>query len=79
MIDDWIDIYKEDKDKALLQLMQFFINAAGCRGKISPDMQSTMEHAEIIRRMTEEFDEVSLLLFFLIIFFCFLCLFDNEL
>lgn len=59
MIDDWIDAYKENKDSALLQLMQFFINAAGCKGKITPTMQTTMEHAEIIRRMTEEFDEVT--------------------
>ncbi|RXG56416.1 Cohesin subunit SA-2, partial [Armadillidium vulgare] len=59
VIDDWIDSYKENKDSALLQLMQFFINAAGCKGKISSNMQATMEHAEIIRRMTEEFDEES--------------------
>lgn len=39
--------------------MQFFISAAGCRGRITPEMQASMEHAAIIRQMTEEFDEES--------------------
>lgn len=38
--------------------MQFFINASGCKGRITPHMQATMEHVTIIRKMTEEFDEV---------------------
>ncbi|XP_068205797.1 cohesin subunit SA-2 isoform X2 [Palaemon carinicauda] len=59
VVDDWIDSYKDNRDAALLQLMQFFINAAGCKGKITAHMQATMEHAEIIRRMTEEFEEES--------------------
>ena len=59
VVDDWIDRYKDNRDSSLLRLMQFFINAAGCKGKITPHMQATMEHAEIIRRMTEEFDEES--------------------
>lgn len=40
-----------------MQLMQFFINASGCKGKITPEM-AQMEHVMIIRKMTEEFDEV---------------------
>lgn len=39
--------------------MQFFINASGCKGRITADMQAMMEHTAIIRRMTEEFDEES--------------------
>ncbi|XP_037933761.1 cohesin subunit SA-1-like [Teleopsis dalmanni] len=39
--------------------MQFFINASGCKGKISSDMQHPMEHTAVIRKMTEEFDEES--------------------
>ena len=58
MVDDWIDSYKMNRDAALLQIMNFFIHASGCKGRITSDMQSTMEHAAIIRRMTEEFDEV---------------------
>jgi len=47
-----------NRDEALLVLMQFFINAAGCKGVITPAMSENMEHAAIIRKMTEEFDEV---------------------
>lgn len=50
--------------------MQFFINASGCKGRITPQMQATMEHVSIIRKMTEEFDEVNFLLFS-IFFRCF--------
>lgn len=39
-------------------LMQFFINASGCKGRITPEI-SFMEHTVIIRKMTEEFDEVN--------------------
>lgn len=48
-----------DREAALISLMQFFINAAGCKGRITQEMQATMEHAAIIRKMTEEFDEES--------------------
>ena len=33
-VDDWIDSYKSDRDSALLSLMQFFISASGCRGRL---------------------------------------------
>ncbi|XP_021930431.1 cohesin subunit SA-2 isoform X2 [Zootermopsis nevadensis] len=59
VVDDWIESYKVNRDAALLSLMQFFINASGCKGKITSYMQASMEHAAIIRRMTEEFDEES--------------------
>lgn len=58
-VDDWIETYKVQRDAALLSLMQFFINASGCKGKITSAMQGSMEHAGIIRKMTEEFDEES--------------------
>ena len=58
-VDDWIEEYKVDRDGALLKLMQFFISASGCKGKITSEMQSTGEHGDIIRKMTEEFDEES--------------------
>lgn len=57
IVDDWIESYKNNKEAALMQLMQFFINASGCKGKITPEM-AQMEHVMIIRKMTEEFDEV---------------------
>ncbi|XP_020296992.1 cohesin subunit SA-2 isoform X1 [Pseudomyrmex gracilis] len=59
IVDDWIEKYKSNRENALLMLMQFFINASGCKGSITPEMQQTMEHVAIIRKMTEEFDEES--------------------
>ncbi|XP_014259117.1 cohesin subunit SA-2 isoform X2 [Cimex lectularius] len=59
VVDDWIEAYKVNRDSALLALMQFFINASGCKGKITQAMATNMEHAAIIRKMTEEFDEES--------------------
>lgn len=47
-------------------LMQFFINASGCKGRITSEMQATMEHVAIIRKMTEEFDEVCINIYFFI-------------
>lgn len=57
IVDEWIESYKQDRDHALMVLMQFFINASGCKGRITPEI-SFMEHTVIIRKMTEEFDEV---------------------
>ncbi|XP_060516669.1 cohesin subunit SA-1 [Cylas formicarius] len=59
IVDDWIESYKVNREAALIELMQFFINAAGCKGRITQEMQAQMEHAAIIRKMTEEFDEES--------------------
>ncbi|KAK0092308.1 hypothetical protein PV326_001714 [Microctonus aethiopoides] len=59
IVDEWIEKYKMNRDNALLMLMQFFINASGCKGRITADMQSSMEHVAIIRKMTEEFEEES--------------------
>ncbi|CAN8018103.1 hypothetical protein HPB47_015182 [Ixodes persulcatus] len=59
VVDDWIESYKQDKDAALLDLMTFFFHCSGCKGRITPQMQATMEHTQIIRKMTEEFDEDS--------------------
>ncbi|XP_053673037.1 cohesin subunit SA-1 [Anopheles nili] len=59
IVDDWIERYKVDKDSALIALMNFFVHASGCKGKITPEMQQSMEHTAIIRKMTEEFDEDS--------------------
>lgn len=58
VVDEWIEQYKADRDSGLRAIMQFFISASGCKGKITAQMQNSMEHAAIIRRMTEEFDEV---------------------
>lgn len=32
MVDDWIEAYKNDRDAALLDLINFFIHCSGCKG-----------------------------------------------
>ncbi|MEE6496982.1 hypothetical protein FKM82_002547 [Ascaphus truei] len=59
VVDDWIEAYKSNKDVALLDLINFFIQCSGCKGVVSSDMFRHMQNSEIIRRMTEEFDEDS--------------------
>uniref|UniRef100_A0A8C5BNR8 Cohesin subunit SA n=1 Tax=Gadus morhua TaxID=8049 RepID=A0A8C5BNR8_GADMO len=59
VVDDWIESYKQDRDIALLDLINFFIQCSGCKGTVRIEMFRNMQNAEIIRKMTEEFDEVS--------------------
>ncbi|XP_071950467.1 cohesin subunit SA-2-like isoform X2 [Antedon mediterranea] len=59
IVDDWIETYKTNRDTALLDLINFIIQSSGCKGVVTTDMYATLEHSDIIRRMTEEFDEES--------------------
>ncbi|TKS83482.1 THO complex subunit 2 [Collichthys lucidus] len=59
VVDDWIEAYKHDRDVALLDLINFFIQCSGCKGAVSGEMFRNMQNSEIIRKMTEEFDEDS--------------------
>uniref|UniRef100_A0AAY4EVU7 Cohesin subunit SA n=1 Tax=Denticeps clupeoides TaxID=299321 RepID=A0AAY4EVU7_9TELE len=59
VVDDWIESYKQDRDLALLDLINFFIQCSGCKGAVRIEMFRNMQNAEIIRKMTEEFDEDS--------------------
>ena len=54
-------LLQSDRNAALLDLIQFYINASGCKGTITPQMmrQATEGFQDVIKRMTEEFDEVS--------------------
>uniref|UniRef100_A0A669F8C2 Cohesin subunit SA n=1 Tax=Oreochromis niloticus TaxID=8128 RepID=A0A669F8C2_ORENI len=59
VVDDWIEAYKHDRDTTLLDLINFFIQCSGCKGAVSGEMFRHMQNSEIIRKMTEEFDEDS--------------------
>ncbi|XP_033127030.1 cohesin subunit SA-2-like isoform X1 [Anneissia japonica] len=59
IVDEWIESYKTNRDTALLDLINFIIQSSGCKGVVTTDMYATLEHSDIIRRMTEEFDEES--------------------
>ncbi|XP_071443108.1 cohesin subunit SA-2-like isoform X2 [Hetaerina americana] len=57
VVEGWVQSYWLSRDGALLSLTQFFFNASGCKGKITQNMQATMEYTEIIAKMAEEFDD----------------------
>lgn len=57
LLDDWIESYRQDREAATLELLQFFLRSSGCLGKITPAMRESMDNTQIIRQMVEEFDE----------------------
>lgn len=57
VVDDWIESYRNNRDAALLELLQFFIHCSGCKGKITQEMRETMDNTQIIRQFMDEFDE----------------------
>lgn len=59
LVDQWIDSYQANRDEALIELMQFFLDSSGCKGKLTQTMYLKMEHVDMLRAMTEHFDEVN--------------------
>ncbi|CAJ0945582.1 unnamed protein product, partial [Mesorhabditis belari] len=59
VVEEWINNYEANPDDALTELLQFFLSSSGCRGKLTGDMLLKLEYSEIVRHMTEEFDEES--------------------
>ncbi|XP_056426122.1 cohesin subunit SA-3 [Hyla sarda] len=59
LVDEWLDSYKTDREAALLGLINFIIQACGCKGVVTREMMETMQNADIIRKMTEDFNEDS--------------------
>ncbi|XP_069804743.1 cohesin subunit SA-3 [Dendropsophus ebraccatus] len=59
LVGDWLDGYKTDRQAALLGLINFIIQACGCKGVVTNEMMETMQNTEIIRKMTEDFNEDS--------------------
>uniref|UniRef100_UPI00358EDB34 cohesin subunit SA-1-like n=1 Tax=Myxine glutinosa TaxID=7769 RepID=UPI00358EDB34 len=58
ILDEWVDLLQEDKEVAFLELVNFIIQSSGCRGEVTLDMVKTMGFSDIIRVMTEKFDEM---------------------
>ena len=59
VVDEWIEVYRQDRENGIVQLIQFFIRSSGCKGKITAQMRQTYENAQIIRALVDEFDEDS--------------------
>ncbi|KRX44866.1 Cohesin subunit SA-1 [Trichinella murrelli] len=57
--DDWIEHYQKDADLAVMDLIQFFISSTGCKGIVTLNDIRTDDFSQLIRKMTEDFDEDS--------------------
>ncbi|XP_043850347.1 cohesin subunit SA-2-like isoform X2 [Dromiciops gliroides] len=57
VVDDWIEAYKEDRDLALLDLINFFIQCSGCQGMVTAEMYQSLHTSDILKKMIEKFDE----------------------
>nr|XP_033780327.1 cohesin subunit SA-3 isoform X2 [Geotrypetes seraphini] len=57
LVDDWLENYKVDREAGLLELVNFFLQSCGCKGVVTQEMLQKLQNAEIIHKMTQEFDE----------------------
>ncbi|XP_069826922.1 cohesin subunit SA-2-like isoform X2 [Dendropsophus ebraccatus] len=57
VVDDWIEAYQEDRDAALLDLINFYIQCSGCQGVVTAELFQNPKNRNIMQKLTEEFDE----------------------
>uniref|UniRef100_A0A8C2U984 Cohesin subunit SA n=1 Tax=Coturnix japonica TaxID=93934 RepID=A0A8C2U984_COTJA len=68
VVDDWVEAYKQDRNVALLDLINFFIQCSGCQGMVTAEMfqnshkrdgnKIPSNRMDVMQKMTETFDEV---------------------
>uniref|UniRef100_A0AAQ4RGY4 Cohesin subunit SA n=1 Tax=Gasterosteus aculeatus aculeatus TaxID=481459 RepID=A0AAQ4RGY4_GASAC len=51
--------YKQSREAGLLVLINFLVRSCGCKGVVSREMLDSMQNAEIIGKLTKEFNEDS--------------------
>uniref|UniRef100_A0A8C3TZ33 Cohesin subunit SA n=1 Tax=Catharus ustulatus TaxID=91951 RepID=A0A8C3TZ33_CATUS len=54
---DWVEAYKQDRNLALLDLINFFIQCSGCQGMVTAEMLQSLYKKDVMRKMTETFDK----------------------
>ncbi|KAF4800015.1 Cohesin subunit SA-2 [Turdus rufiventris] len=54
---DWVEAYKQDRNLALLDLINFFIQCSGCQGMVTAEMLQSLYKKDVKRKMTETFDK----------------------
>ncbi|XP_060757256.1 cohesin subunit SA-1 [Neoarius graeffei] len=59
VVDDWLDVYKQDREEGLLELINFVVECSGCKGFVTREMFDVMQNADIISHLTKEFNEDS--------------------
>ena len=60
IVDDWIDSYKKNKDKAMLDLIQFLVRSSGCKAAYlinNKEILKSKEFTEIINELIENFND----------------------
>lgn len=60
IVDDWIELYKRDKDTAMLDLIKFIVRSAGCKSSHllnSKEILRTKEFTESINELIEQFTD----------------------
>ncbi|NXN52833.1 STAG1 protein, partial [Rynchops niger] len=57
VVDDWVEAYKQDRNVALLDLINFFIQCSGCQGMVTAEMFQSLQKNDVMQKMTENFDE----------------------
>ncbi|CAF88434.1 unnamed protein product, partial [Tetraodon nigroviridis] len=59
VIGDWMEAYALDRDMALLDLINFFIQCCGCRGVVTAELcrNKKEEGDDIMSKMVEDLDE----------------------
>ncbi|KAM8977456.1 cohesin subunit SA-2-like [Pelodytes ibericus] len=57
VVDDWVEAYQEDRDVALLDLINFYIQCSGCQGVVTAELYQNPHNQEIMKKLTEDFDE----------------------
>ncbi|NXN97423.1 STAG2 protein, partial [Rhinopomastus cyanomelas] len=56
-LDGWVEAYKQDRNVALLDLINFFIQCSGCQGLVTAEMFHSLHKKDVMQKMTETFDE----------------------
>lgn len=57
LADGWIEQYKEDRNGAILELLNFIVRSSGCNGRVTQQMRETMEPVVLIRSLIDDFDD----------------------
>uniref|UniRef100_A0A3Q2DM62 STAG domain-containing protein n=1 Tax=Cyprinodon variegatus TaxID=28743 RepID=A0A3Q2DM62_CYPVA len=59
VVEEWLSSYKQSQEAGLLVLINFIVQSCGCKGVVSREMFESMQNAEIICALTQEFSEDS--------------------
>lgn len=57
LADGWIEQYKEDRNGAIIELLNFIVRSSGCNGRVTQQMRETMDTVVLIRSLIDDFDD----------------------